>query len=180
MGHTPADDGREVFEAVLPDPLGGGDFVLRHAREEDLPVIVGLVDDVMRTRLDLPAAFDTDLARLMALHGGTLVIVDSATDLPIGGFRLFLHGAAVEFGYWLGAAARGRGLATRGLLLLVEEITDRLEPSRFELRTTLGNTPSERVAARAGFRLVGPEPPIEYPGGRVALTNLWVREVEKE
>jgi RimJ/RimL family protein N-acetyltransferase len=54
----------------------------------------------------------------------------------------------------------------------------RLRPSRLELRTTVGNVPSERVAARAGFRCVGPEPPIEYPGGRVALTTLWIREPE--
>ena len=32
MGHTPADDGREVFEAVFAEPLDGGDFVIRQAR----------------------------------------------------------------------------------------------------------------------------------------------------
>ena len=37
MGHTPDDDGREVFGAVLTEPLDGGDFVLRRAREDDLP-----------------------------------------------------------------------------------------------------------------------------------------------
>ena len=48
MGHTPGDDGREVFAAVLAEPLDGGDFVLRHAREDDLPLIIALVDDEMR------------------------------------------------------------------------------------------------------------------------------------
>jgi RimJ/RimL family protein N-acetyltransferase len=179
MGHTPADDGREVFEAVLPEPLDGGDFVLRRAREDDIPVIVGLVDEEIRTRLTLPDGLDPPLARQMALHGGALVIADPVTDVPIGGMRLFLHGDAVEFGYWLGAPARGRGLATRALQLLSDEIVSRLRPSRLELRTTIGNLPSERVAARAGFTRVGPEPPIEYPGGRVSLTTLWVRELDR-
>jgi len=178
MGHTAADDGREVFEAVLTDPLDGGDFVLRRARDDDVPVIVALVDDEIRTRLLLPDGLDPALARQMALHGGALVITDPATDLPIGGLRLFLHGDAVEFGYWLGAAVRGRGLATRALQLVAAELVSSLRPSRLELRTTIGNLPSERVAARAGFRRVGPEPPIEYPGGRVSLTTLWVREPE--
>jgi hypothetical protein len=174
MGHTPADDGREVFAAVLTEPLDGGDFVLRRAREDDVPVIMGLIDDVMRSRLMLHDV-DEPLTRLMVLHAGTLLIADADTDAPLGGLRLFLHGDAVEFGYWLGADARGRGLATRALQLVSSVIVARLKPSRLELRTTLGNDPSERVAARAGFTCVGPEPPIEYPGGRIAETTLWIR-----
>ena len=176
MGHTPADDGREVFAEVLADPLDGGDFVLRHAREDDVPRLVELVDDEMRARLMLPAVADVALTRQMVLHGGALLIVDAATDLPVGGVRLFLHGDAVEFGYWLGPDARGRGLATRALELVSAAVVSRLRPSRLELRTTIGNVPSERVAARAGFTCIGPEPPIEYPGGRVVETNLWIRE----
>jgi RimJ/RimL family protein N-acetyltransferase len=174
MGHTPADDGREVFAAVLPDPLDGGDFILRHAREGDVPVVVALVDDEMRRQLVLPDDIDLATTRQMMLHGGALVIADPDTDLPIGGMRLFLHGDAVEFGYWLGAAARGRGLATRALQLAADAVVSRLRPSRLELRTTVGNEPSERVAARAGFERVGPESPIEYPAGRVMETTLWI------
>ena len=173
MGHTPADDGREVFAAVLPDPLDGGDFVVRHAREDDVPLIAALVDDEMRARLTLPDVIDETMTRQMVLHGGALVIADAGTDLPLGGMRLFLHGDAVEFGYWLGADARGRGLATRALQLVADAIVSRLRPSRLELRTTIGNEPSERVAARAGYERVGPESPIEYPAGRVMETTLW-------
>jgi len=176
MGHTPSDDGREVFAAVLAEPLDGGDFVLRHAREDDVEVVNALVDDEMRRRLLLPETIDLAMTRLMLLHGGALVMADAATDRPLGGIRLFLHGDAVEFGYWLGPDARGRGLATRALQLVSAEIVDRLRPSRLELRTTVGNEPSERVAARAGYTCVGREPPIEYPGGRVVETTLWVME----
>ena len=114
------------------------------------------------------------MTRQMMLHGGALVIADPRTDLPLGGMRLFLHGDAVELGYWLGADSRGRGLATRALQLVADAVVWRLRPSRLELRTTIGNEPSERVAARAGFERVGPEPPIEYPVGRVVETTLWI------
>jgi RimJ/RimL family protein N-acetyltransferase len=174
VGHTPADDGREVFAEVLADRLEGGDFCLRHAREDDVPLVMALVDDEMRTRLTLPEVVDEAMTRQMVLHGGALLIADAATDLPLGGIRLFLHGDAVEFGYWLGADARGRGLATRALLLVSAAVVSRLRPSRLELRTTIGNGPSERVAVRAGFERVGPEPPIEYPAGRVVETTLWI------
>ncbi len=178
MGHTPDDDGREVFATVLPAPLDGGDFLLRHAREDDVALVVELVDDEMRERLTLPEVVDVSMTRQMVLHGGALLIVDAATDVPLGGVRLFLHGEAVEFGYWLAADARGRGLATRALQLASAAVVSRLRPSRLELRTTLGNGPSERVAERAGFERVGLEPPIEYPAGRVVETTLWVQEPE--
>ena len=177
MGHTPEDDGREVFARALADPLDGGDFIVRHGREDDVVDVLGLVDDEMRVRLTLPEVIDEPMTRLMTLHGGALLITDKETDLPLGGIRLFLHGEAVEFGYWLGPAARGRGLATRALALVSDAVVERLRPERLELRTTIGNTPSERVAERAGYALVGPEPPIEYPGGRVVETTLWVREI---
>ncbi len=176
MGRTPDTDGREVFAVVLEEPLDGGDFVLRRARETDLPLIADLSDDELRARLLLPADADAAFLAPFLLHGGSLLIADSETDLPLGGMRMFLHGDAIEFGYWLTAPARGRGLATRSLAVLSAHLVDRLRPSRFELRTGVGNEPSERVALRAEYTRIGPEPPIEYPGGRVLQTTLWVRE----
>ena len=177
MGYTPEDDGRAVFAEVLAEPLDGGDFVLRHARPDDLPRALSVIDDVMRSRLMLADDLDEEMLASFILHGGALLVVDPDSDLPLGGIRLFLHDRAIEFGYWLGPAARGSGLATRALVLVAARVVAELQPQRLELRTTIDNEPSERVAARAGFTLVGPEPPIEYPGGRVSLTNLWVREI---
>jgi len=177
MGYLPDDDGREVFADVLTEPLDGGDFVLRRIRRDDLPGMLAIVDDVMRERLALPDDLDEEMLAEFGLHGGALLVADPATDTPLGGIRLFLHGDAIEFGYWLGPQARGRGLATRALTMVADKVVAELHPRRLELRTTLGNEPSERVAARAGFTLIGPEPPIEYPGGRVSLTNLWVLEL---
>ncbi|RDI74415.1 Acetyltransferase [Gaiella occulta] len=175
MGHTPDDDGREVFAAIFEDGLDGGDIRLRHGREDDVPALVALVDDEMRRQLLLPEVVDAALTRRMLLHGGVLLVVDAASDEPLGGVRLFLHGDAVEIGYWLGPAARGRGIATRALELVSDTVVADLRPARLEVRTTVGNAPSERVAERAGYRRVGPEPPLEYPGGRIVHTTLYVR-----
>jgi RimJ/RimL family protein N-acetyltransferase len=156
VGYTPADDGREVFAEILSEPLDGGDFTVRHWRDDDIAPALALVDDELRRRLGFPAGLGETTARDLLLHGGAVTIADAGTDLPLGGMRVFLHdGGAVEFGYWLGPA---------------------LEPARLELRTGVGNEPSERVAARAGYTRVGPEPPLVYPGGRVVETTLWVRE----
>ena len=174
MGYTPKDDGREVFAALLPEPLDGGDFRVRHARPDDVPAVSALIDDVMRHELRLPDVIDEPFTRAMLLHGGAFVVVDAETDAPLGGIRAFLHGDAVELGYWLGPQSRGMGLASRALQLVADTLTERLRPSRLELRTGVGNRASERVAERAGFRRVGPEPPIEYPGGRVVETTLYV------
>ena len=177
MGHTPADDGREVFGALFVEPLDGGDFVIRQWQERDVAPSLALVDDEIRTKLGFPAGLDAPTARSMMLHGGAVAIVDATTDEPLGGMRLFLHGDAVEFGYWLGPGGRGRGIATRALALVSRKVDADLRPSRLELRTGVGNEPSERVAARSGFTRIGPEPPIEYPGGRIVETTLWVREL---
>jgi RimJ/RimL family protein N-acetyltransferase len=177
VGYTPKDDGREVFAELFPEPLDGGDFRVRHAREDDVPAVkAALVDDVMRRELRLPEVVDDAFARAMLLHGAAFLIVDAATDAPLGGMRAFLHGDAVELGYWLGPSSRGKGLASRAVGLVAAAIVDRLRPSRLELRTGVGNAASERVAERAGFRRVGREPPIEYPGGRVVETTLYVRD----
>jgi len=176
VGYTPEDDGRGVFAEVLAEPLHGDGFMLRHARPEDLARVLAVIDEVMRSRLMVPDDLDEEMLASFILHGGALLVVDPDSDLPLGGIRLFLHDRAIEFGYWLGPAARGRGIATRALELVAAKVVAELHPRRLELRTTIDNAPSERVAARAGFTLVGPEPPIEYPGGRVSLTNLWVRE----
>jgi hypothetical protein len=56
MGHTPADDGREVFGALFAEPLDGGDFVIRQWQERDVAPSLALVDDEIRTKLGFPTA----------------------------------------------------------------------------------------------------------------------------
>jgi RimJ/RimL family protein N-acetyltransferase len=76
-----------------------------------------------------------------------------------------LHAAAVagEIGYWVAAAARGRGVAPRA----VEAVTTwafglpRKPPlERLELLHSVGNLASCRVAEKTGFRLSAVLPPL--------------------
>lgn len=58
-------------------------------------------------------------------------------------------------GYWLAPHARGRGLATRAVRLLVAWAFEDPRLERLELMTMVGNHASGRVALRAGFRREG-------------------------
>lgn len=60
-----------------------------------------------------------------------------------------------EVGYWLAPAARGRGVATRAVRLVVRWAFETLGLERVEASTVVGNVASERVVARVGFEPVG-------------------------
>ncbi|MGW4807665.1 GNAT family N-acetyltransferase [Kitasatospora sp. NPDC004272] len=71
-------------------------------------------------------------------------------------------GGVGEVGYWTGAPARGRGLATRAVALLSAWALDPagdLALTRLELVHNAGNPASCRVAEKAGYRLEALLPP---------------------
>ncbi|WP_227984503.1 GNAT family N-acetyltransferase [Nocardia spumae] len=86
--------------------------------------------------------------------------VRTAADGPVVGM-LGLdagpHAGAAEIGFWLAAAARGRGLMTRAVRLACDFgfATDGLGLTRVEWRAFAGNTASAAVARRAGFHYEG-------------------------
>ena len=55
-----------------------------------------------------------------------------------------------QLGYWIAAAARGRGYATRAVILLTRWLFDRGAARAF-LTIVAGNEASVAVARRAGF-----------------------------
>jgi RimJ/RimL family protein N-acetyltransferase len=59
------------------------------------------------------------------------------------------------FGYWLARQARGRGVATRALRLIVDWTLATTSIIRCELYTDVDNERSGRVALRAGFEVEG-------------------------
>jgi RimJ/RimL family protein N-acetyltransferase len=74
-----------------------------------------------------------------------------------------------EVGYWMHPSARGTGIATDAVRLLVRHATiDRLDGGlglrRLTLRTAAGNLASQRVAAKAGFERTGVERAAERLG----------------
>jgi RimJ/RimL family protein N-acetyltransferase len=56
-----------------------------------------------------------------------------------------------EIGYWVAAAARGRGVASRAVTLLRDWGACELELELIELLIHVDNQPSQRVAERTGF-----------------------------
>lgn len=54
-------------------------------------------------------------------------------------------------GYWLASDARGRGIATEAVRLILGWAFDTIGLARVELYAQKGNVASQRVAERAGF-----------------------------
>jgi RimJ/RimL family protein N-acetyltransferase len=110
-------------------------------------------------------AFVRDSARQWE-HGASanFVIVDATTAELLGGcglIRLDSPDRVSEVGYWLRGAARGRGVMTRAVHLVSEWVLRELGFQRLELQADVRNTPSHRVAERAGFRREGTVPAPE-------------------
>src|SRR3954468_13497216 len=83
-------------------------------------------------------------------------IVDAGTDELLGAIaRHGPFGHRAMFGYWLSPGARGRGVATRALRLIVDWTLATTDVIRLELYTDVANHASGRVAERAGFEPEG-------------------------
>ncbi|HZP14348.1 MAG TPA: GNAT family protein, partial [Nocardioides sp.] len=88
---------------------------------------------------------------------GPLVIVDAATGASLGqcGIDGWSAGDVAQIGYWLLPRVRGRGIATRAVVLLKRWLFD-LGAHRVFLMVVADNLASIGVAERAGFLLEGP------------------------
>lgn len=151
--------------AAFP-PLGrphDGVVALRAFGEADLAFVARACDDPQTARfLPVPVPYTLADARAWALgivpreraDGQVLsvAVVDAMTDEPLGAVGLTRRGpATAEVGYWTAPEARGRGTAVRATRLLTTWGAGALGLARVELLTALENTPSQRVADKAGF-----------------------------
>lgn len=151
--------------AAFP-PLGrptDGVVSLRHPREQDLPFVARACDDPQTARwLPVPVPYTLDDARAWALGTvprewadgkvASVVVVDAATDEPLGAVALTVGRAGVaEVGYWTSPHVRGRGVAVRATRLHTAWGVEALGLARVELLTDVGNLASQRVAEKAGF-----------------------------
>jgi RimJ/RimL family protein N-acetyltransferase len=159
-----------VRALVPPDPpLQDGELLLRPSTESDVPAIREIYSepDIRRwmgwdDRLPDEAEARANIARAaQAWREGTWAvfrIVDAATDEMVGGVNLrFAEWQIAEVSYLVRASARGRGLATRAVLLVARWAFDELGIQRIELRAHADNAASRRVAERVGFTFEGVE-----------------------
>ena len=114
--------------------------------------------------------------RLSALpEGGTFVVrVDGKVA---GNVNYWNDGDAWEMGWGVLPQFQGRGVATSAVLLALAEA--RAEGNfRFVYAVPrVGNTASNGVCRKAGFRLESTKD-MEYPPGEFALSNYWVFDLE--
>ncbi|GAB4105828.1 hypothetical protein GCM10028790_48470 [Micromonospora taraxaci] len=162
---------------------------LRPFRAEDVPDVVdGLADPVsQRFMTGLPSPYtevdarwwiDAGAPAAWTGGGAAYAVADPATDRLLGTVGLSnpvpARGQA-EIGYWVRAAARGRGVATAATRALAEHAFAS-GTARLELLTDAENGPSQRVALAAGFRYEGSRRSAgsARDGGRHDLL-AWVR-----
>jgi RimJ/RimL family protein N-acetyltransferase len=167
--------------------LTGAGVVLRPWTEADFPRIVELFDDPdVDAWTPLPSPYTLVEARRMFDAAARRATLGQALKWAItkdGGVAFGevlimlgeLEGPEVELGYVLGVEGRGRGLASRALLLALDYGVEVLGKHRFRLMIAVGNAASEAVALRCGFRLADlPHEWHENKNRRVEL-RIWER-----
>jgi RimJ/RimL family protein N-acetyltransferase len=97
-------------------------------------------------------------------------IVDAESGEVLGSIDMGVnaHSYRGHIGYWVAAPARGRGVCTGALRLLVRWALDELGLQRLELITDPDNRASQRVAEKVGFQREGVlRSHLRHPDGRV-------------
>ena len=95
------------------------------------------------------------------LEGGDLVLGIFEDGRVVGGTGAHTNRTeaadGIEIGYWLSAAAEGRGLMTRVVRALTRALLDHPGITHVEIRHDEANTRSAAIPPRCGYRLVGRE-----------------------
>lgn len=126
---------------------------LRPVVTDDLPVLFEIQLDPEGNRLAgvVPrdrATFDAAMQRAMGDPGATLRAV-IADGVLVGSIARFQRDGRDFVGYWLAREHWGRGIASRAVLLLVDEV--RARP--LVARVAIHNSASLRVLEKAGFKV---------------------------
>jgi RimJ/RimL family protein N-acetyltransferase len=134
---------------------------LRPLTEADAPAVAAAIGtddaDLDRwTRIPFPYSEEHAREFLASTEEFAFAVLDRATGELLGGIGArAAEPAIVEIGYWVKAAARGRGVATRALVLVARLAFAELGAARVQLRTEPDNVASQRVAEKAGFTREG-------------------------
>ena len=170
------------MQVPLPDPpLRGEQVLLRPWTAADAPGVHQAFGDPVTLRFSWgsPEPYGEQDARAFLVEqeqsrrdgtGLQLALVRPGDDALLGGISLYdldRERASGAVGYWLAPAARGRGIATAAVLLLVRWGFESLGLARIELTCAPDNLASQRVAERAGFLREGLlRSHLPFQGGR--------------
>jgi RimJ/RimL family protein N-acetyltransferase len=150
------------YALVTRKALTDGVVALRPWRRGDVSAIVECIDgdpEITRWLDQVPQPYSRAdaLAYIGGIGESAFAVTDAASGRLLGsiGVRFSEEGDVGEIGYWLRADARGRGIATRSLVLIARWALERSGVGRVHLRADPENTASCRVAEKAGFRHEG-------------------------
>jgi len=146
--------------------LDGPGMTLRPWREDDVPAVLDALRDPAVARWNPADSRAPDLAVAAAWvaqradwsdGSHASFAVESGCEL-LGSVSLFridrVHDNA-EIGYWVAAAARGRGVAAASVRAVSDWAFGPLRLARVQLYHAVENPASCRVAEKAGYRLEG-------------------------
>jgi [ribosomal protein S5]-alanine N-acetyltransferase len=149
-------------QPVLP---AGDDVLLRPWEIDDAPALVAAYEDTAIQRWNKWRVDDEDEARQIierwqhAWTAETGACWAVTRDLGLLGrmalISMALRGGRAECAYWVVASARGAGVATSALAAMTRWASCDAGFHRLELRHSVANTASCRVATKAGFALEG-------------------------
>ncbi len=145
-----------------PSPLRDGEVTLLHVDGSVPALLVAASNDPEITRwTQVPhgmTLLDAGLATVGWVGSGSAVRMQVCLPelSPAGMVTLWVNDLEeAEVGYWLLAAARGRGVASRAVRLLCAWAFTSCDLDRILLTTLPGNAASDRVAASCGFQRSG-------------------------
>ena len=145
-------------------------MALRPWRAEDAPAVVAAIDgdpEIARWLDQVPQPYGLQDAHayVAACRRGwaegtaaTFAVVDAIDRRLVGSLSLRLAdlpAGVAEAGYWVAREARGRGVTTRALVLVSRWALSLDGVARLQLRADVQNSPSRRVAEKAGYTLEG-------------------------
>jgi ribosomal-protein-serine acetyltransferase len=142
---------------------------LRALRKEDAPELFAVTDanrkhlrawlpwvHVVLAEADTAAFIDAMIAQREAGRGPTFALLRDGAIVGIAGFRPIDRVNRVgEIGYWLAAAAQGRGTMTECCRFLVRYAFLTLDLNRVEIAAATGNHRSRAIPERLGFKFEG-------------------------
>jgi RimJ/RimL family protein N-acetyltransferase len=162
--------------------LAGEGLVLREWRQDDVPRMAELFDEPqVRRWTPLASPFDVqaaqaylDRAGLRRGDGSALQLaITEGDDEPLGEVLLFVHPEMAEVGWALGAAHRGRRVASRAVRVLLAWAGETWGIHRIRALIEPGNVASERVATACGFVAVRGTPVLVESRGRSVGLTAW-------
>ncbi len=176
-------------------PLTDGRVTLRSFTLDDVPAVTAACQDpeISRWTANIPWPYEDEHARTwISAHdaqwergeGAELAVTAAADGRLLGALALHPFDwdrRSASVGYWVVASERGQGVATRAVRLAVNWAFQTVSLVAVGLVTMIGNVASERVAEKAGFRMVEELSDYRHPFGpdRRYRVKRWTCQPER-